>query len=71
MQANECIYVPGMSLCFGVQADLAAAFGPDRQRHGARVVILSSDAPEWAMVALKPPCSNSHAAADLAGALAS
>ena len=71
MQAHQCIYMPGMSLCFGMQADLATAFSPERQRNAARVVILSSDAPEWAMVALKPPCGRSPATADLAGALAS
>ena len=71
MQASECIYAPGMSLTVGMREGAAAAFEFDQQRRGIRVVILSSDAPEWAMVALKPPCSQSHSTADLAGALAS
>lgn len=71
MQASECIYVSGMSLTVGMQAGTAAAVGLSDRCRGLRVVILSSDAPEWAMVALKPPCSRQNVAGDLGGALAS
>lgn len=57
MQPNECIYVPGMSLCVGVQASSALPLRLERERNANRIVILSADAPEWAMVAVKPPAS--------------
>lgn len=71
MQASECIYVSGMSLTVGMQAGAATAVGLSERRHGIPVVILSSDAPEWAMIALKPPCSRQNATAEWIGALAS
>jgi predicted component of type VI protein secretion system len=70
MQTNESIYFPGMSLTVGMHAGAAAAVGLQQQRRGIRVVILSSDAPEWAMVALKPPSGPERATNDGADALA-
>lgn len=57
MQTSQFIYVPGMSLAVGVNAADVIDAGREPPRRGVRIVILSADAPEWAMVAIKPPAA--------------
>jgi hypothetical protein len=70
MQHREWLYMTGMTLCAGVNVsgedcgpwELARASASER---GSRLVILSADAPEWAMAALRPNAGPARAMAPL------
>lgn len=70
MPNNETLYMTGMTLCAGVTVgtddcelwDLRRASG---SAQASRLVILSADAPEWAMVALRPNVGPAGAMAPL------
>ena len=72
MQPSELIFMTDLSIHVGFTAGLAADLGcgPAPVQRGSRMVILSSDAPEWAMVATKPvePGRRSRAIETLWGA---
>ena len=59
MQTNETLYMSEISLCAGIRVSaedrdpwiLRRSTG---SAQASRLVILSADAPEWAMVALRP-----------------
>ncbi len=55
MQSNELIFMTDLSIHVGFIAGLAPDLGcgPAPVQRGSRMVILSADAPEWAMVAAK------------------
>ena len=56
MQTSELIFMTDLSIHVGFIAGLAPDLGcaPPPVQRGNRMVILSSDAPEWAMVSTKP-----------------
>ncbi len=59
MQTNETLYMPEMSLCAGIRVGAEDRDPWNLRRstgsaQASRLVILSADAPEWAMVALRP-----------------
>ncbi len=70
MQQSETLYLSELSLCAGVAVgredsepwNLRRA---DASVQASRLVILSADAPEWAMVALRPNAGPAGAMAAL------
>ena len=59
MQTNETLYLSEISLCAGIRVGSSDSDPWNLRRttasaQASRLVILSADAPEWAMVALRP-----------------
>jgi hypothetical protein len=70
MNRSEVLYMTGISLCAGVRVGPADSEPWDLRRasrsaQGSRLVILSADAPEWAMAALRPNAGPASALAPL------
>lgn len=70
MHQSELLYMTGISLCAGVRVGPADTEPWDLRRESgsaraSRLVILSADAPEWAMAALRPNAGPAGAMAPL------
>ena len=70
MPKNETLYMTGMTLCAGVMVgtddcELWNLRQDSGSAQASRLVILSADAPEWVMLALRPNAGPARAMAAL------